>query len=224
MSANKKRKKPAKESKAAELHRKYPGHGPIPPSKRAVIITLVLTVAISLILVFVFKDKTPVSQVTGDKYVQMKTSMGTIELELYTDKAPKTVAQFLKNVEGHKYDGLTFHRVVKGFMIQGGDPKGDGTGGSEVAFEKTGISFVRGVVAMASSQAGVTQSDIQFFIMQADNTGLDGQYASFGRVIKGMDVVDKIADVPVKANPLPSSEKSSPRAKITIIQATEVAN
>ncbi len=145
-------------------------------------------------------------------------------MQLLTDQAPKTVARFLKNVNAHTYDHLTFHRVVKGFMIQGGDPKGDGTGGGEVPFEKTNISFVRGVIAMASSQAGVTQSDMQFFIMQGDDTDLDGQYCAFGRVVAGMDMVDKIAAVPVDPNPLMPGEKSVPRTKIYIIQARETAN
>jgi peptidyl-prolyl cis-trans isomerase B (cyclophilin B) len=150
--------------------------------------------------------------------------MGTIKLKLDGDKAPRTVTQFLANVNAGKYDGLTFHRVMTGFMIQGGDPKGDGTGGGAVAFEKTDVSHVRGVISMASSNPGVTQSDVQFFIMQGDGTSLDGQYAAFGHVMTGMDVVDRIANVPVGPNPLKPSEQSSPLTKVTIIHATEVAD
>jgi cyclophilin family peptidyl-prolyl cis-trans isomerase len=174
--------------------------------------------------VFAFLKKPPAPQALGNKYVTLETSMGTIKLELDGDKAPRTVTQFLENVTGGKYDGLTFHRIMKGFMIQGGDPNGNGTGGKEIPFEKTDISHVRGVISMAASQAGVTQSDMQFFIMQEDATSLDGRYAAFGKVIDGMDVVDKIANVPVGENSSMPGEMSVPLTKITIIRATEVAN
>jgi peptidyl-prolyl cis-trans isomerase B (cyclophilin B) len=109
-------------------------------------------------------------------------------------------------------------------MIQGGDPSGDGTGGGAIPFEKTGVSHLRGVISMASSQAGVTQSDMQFFIMHGDYTGLDGTFAAFGHVVEGMDVVDQIASVPVGPNPRMPDEMSAPLTGIMIIQATEVAN
>ena len=223
MSANNRKATP-KPSRTQELQKKYPGHKPIPPSTRTVVITLAATVILSLLLVFIFLKKAQAPQVVGNKYVVLETSMGTIKLELYGDKAPRTITLFLENVVGGKYDGLTFHRVVKGFMIQGGDPNGNGTGGGAVPFEKTDVSHVRGVISMASSQAGVTQSDMQFFIMQGDATSLDGKYAAFGKVIDGMDVVDKIANVPVGENPSMPGEMSTPLTKITIIRATEVAN
>jgi peptidyl-prolyl cis-trans isomerase B (cyclophilin B) len=223
MSANN-RKATSKLSRTQELHKKYPGHKPIPPSTRTVVITLAATVILSLVLVFAFMKRAQTPQAVGIKYVALETSMGTIKLELDADKAPRTVTQFLKNVVGGKYDGLTFHRVMKGFMIQGGDPNGNGTGGGTVSFEKTDISHVRGVISMAASQAGVTQSDMQFFIMQGDSTSLDGKYAAFGKVIDGMDVVDKIANVPVGESPSMPGEMSAPLTKITIIRATEVAN
>lgn len=219
-----KRKTPAKLTRAQELQKKYPGHRPIPPSTRTVVITLVATVVLSLAIVAVALKRAQTPRLVGTKYVQLETSMGTIKLELDGDKAPRTVTQFLANVNAGKYDGLTFHRVMKGFMIQGGDPNGDGTGGGTISFEKTDISHVRGVISMASSQEGVSQSAMQFFIMQGDGTYLDGQYAAFGRVVAGMDVVDKIADVPVGPNPLKPTEQSSPLTRITIIHATEVAN
>jgi cyclophilin family peptidyl-prolyl cis-trans isomerase len=211
-------------SRTQELQKKYPGHKPIPPSTRTVVITLAATVILSLLLVFAFLKKAQAPQVVGNKYVVLETSMGTIKLELYGDKAPRTVTQFLENVVGGKYDGLTFHRIMKGFMIQGGDPNGNGTGGGTIAFEKTDISHVRGVISMASSQPGVKQSNMQFFIMQGDATSLDGKYAAFGKVIDGMDVVDKIANVPVGESPSMPGEMSAPLTKITIIRATEVAN
>jgi len=223
MSTNNRKVKP-KLSRTQELQKKYPGHKPIPPSRRTVVITLAATVILSLLLVFTVLKKAQAPQVVGNKYVVLETSMGTIKLELDGDKAPRTVTKFLENVTGGKYDGLTFHRVVKGFMIQGGDPSGNGAGGGTISFEKTGVSHVRGFISMASSQPGVTQSDMQFFIMQGDATSLDGQYAAFGKVIDGVDVVDKIASVPVGPNPSLPDEMSAPLMKITIIRATEVAN
>lgn len=223
MSSDKK-KLVSKLSKTQELQKKYPGHKPIPPSTRTVVIVLVATVVLSLLMVLLFYKNAQAPQLVGIKHVTLETSMGTIRLELDGDKAPSTVTQFLENVVGGKYDGLTFHRVVKGFMIQGGDPNGDGTGGNDIPFEKTDISHVRGVISMASSQQGVTQSDMQFFIMHGDYTGLDGTFAAFGHVVEGMDVVDEIAGVPAGPNPSMLDEMSVPLTKITIIRATEVAN
>jgi len=169
------RKKAAGPSKTQELQKKYPGRKPIPPSTRTVVITLIVTVVLSLLIAFAMLRKPPAApQSLGKRTVMLETNMGTITLELDGDKAPRTVAQFLANVTSGNYDGLSFHRVIKGFMIQGGDPNGNGTGGNEIPFEDTGISHVRGVISMASSQAGVTQSDMQFFIMQGDATSLDG--------------------------------------------------
>ncbi|RIE16246.1 peptidylprolyl isomerase [Candidatus Cryosericum septentrionale] len=219
------RKATSKLSRTQELQKKYPGHKPIPPSTRTVVITLAATVILSLLLVFAFLKKAQTPQAVGNKYVVLETSMGTIKLLLDGDKAPRTVTQFLENVVGGKYDGLTFHRVVKGFMIQGGDLNGNGTGGGAIRFEKTDIGHVRGVISMAaSSEAGVTQSDMQFFIMDGDYTNLDGKFAAFGHVVEGMDVVDKIANVPVGENSSMPDEMSVPLTKITIIRATEVAN
>ena len=127
---------------------------------------------------------------------------GIIELELYEDKAPITVNNFKNLVKKSFYDGLIFHRVIAGFMIQGGDPTGTGCGGSgenikgEFALNgvKNDISHVRGVISMARSQIPNSASS-QFFIMHADGKFLDGQYAAFGKVTKGMEVVDEIAGV-----------------------------
>jgi cyclophilin family peptidyl-prolyl cis-trans isomerase len=180
-------------------------------------------VVLSLLIVVVITRHMQSSGSSGLHNVQLDTSMGTITLELDGDSAPRTVAQFLDNVRAGAYDGLTFHRVVKGFMIQGGDPAGDGTGGGAVSLERTGIHHARGVVSMASSGPGVTQSDMQFFILLADASSLDGKYAAFGRVVDGMNIVDKIADVPVRENPLIQGEQSIPVDAVTIIRATEVA-
>jgi len=133
--------------------------------------------------------------------IKMKNG-GIIKLELYPDKAPKTVANFEKLVGEKFYDGLTFHRVISGFMIQGGDPLGNGMGGSEEnipgefaanGFENP-IRHERGVISMARSNNPNSASS-QFFIMHADGFFLDGNYAAFGKVVEGMDVVDAIAEV-----------------------------
>ncbi len=126
---------------------------------------------------------------------------GTIEVELNPKEAPLTCENFIELANEGFYDNLTFHRIMKGFMIQGGDPNGDGTGGSEKTvkgeFSSNGIenslSHERGVISMARSSDKDSASS-QFFICDADDPFLDGDYAAFGKVIKGMDVVDKIAD------------------------------
>lgn len=134
--------------------------------------------------------------------VQIKMENGDIiKLELYPDIAPKTTANFEKLVSEGFYNGLIFHRVISGFMIQGGDPKGNGTGGSNESitgeFKANGfnntLSHTRGVISMARSQA-LNSASSQFFIMHADSKFLDGQYAAFGKVVEGIEVVDKIAD------------------------------
>lgn len=126
---------------------------------------------------------------------------GTIMVDLYPEIAPITVENFVKLAEDGFYDGLTFHRVIKGFMIQGGDPKGDSTGGAEETikgeFSKNGVenplSHKRGVISMARSQMPDSASS-QFFIVHEDSPHLDGEYAAFGYVTEGMDVVDKICE------------------------------
>ncbi|MFI3166731.1 MAG: peptidylprolyl isomerase [Bacillota bacterium] len=127
---------------------------------------------------------------------------GIITIELYPDVAPATVANFVSLVEEGFYDGLIFHRCIEGFMIQGGDPLGTGTGGSDEKivgeFSANGyennLSHTRGVISMARSSSYDSASS-QFFIMHQDYTGLDGSYAAFGMVIDGMDVVDEIVSV-----------------------------
>lgn len=126
---------------------------------------------------------------------------GKISLELDADTAPITVTNFVKLAKEGFYDGLTFHRIIKGFMMQGGDPLGTGTGGSDEEIKgefaqngvKNDISHVRGVISMARSQLFDSASS-QFFIVHEDSTFLDGQYAGFGHVTEGMDIVDKICE------------------------------
>ena len=125
---------------------------------------------------------------------------GIIVLELDHNQAPITVENFVNLVDNHFYDGLTFHRIIAGFMIQGGDPEGNGFGGSpnkiKGEFQSNGvnntISHTRGVISMARS-GDPNSASSQFFIMHQDYTSLDGNYAAFGHVISGMEVVDKIA-------------------------------
>ncbi len=132
------------------------------------------------------------------------TGGGEIELELYPEIAPETVANFKSLVEEGFYDGLTFHRIIKGFMIQGGDPLGNGMGGSDKnikgEFMANGfnnpLKHTRGVISMARSQMPNSASS-QFFIMHEDAPHLDGSYAAFGKVTKGIEIVDEIADTPV---------------------------
>ncbi len=133
-----------------------------------------------------------------------------IKIELYPDAAPITVANFEKLVNEGFYDGLIFHRVISGFMIQGGDPLGTGTGGANKKikgeFMANGVAnpirHTRGVVSMARAMDPNSASS-QFFIMHQDAPHLDGQYAAFGKVVEGMDAVDEIASVAVGFNDKP---------------------
>ena len=126
---------------------------------------------------------------------------GTITLKLEGKKAPITVQNFVDLAKSGFYDGLTFHRIIKGFMIQGGDPNGNGTGGSDKTIKgefkdngvKNNIKHKRGVISMARS-SDYDSASSQFFIMQEDNDSLDGQYAAFGHVAKGMKIVDQICE------------------------------
>lgn len=126
---------------------------------------------------------------------------GTITLKLEGKKAPITVQNFVDLAKSGFYDGLTFHRIIKGFMIQGGDPNGNGTGGSDKTIKgefkdngvKNNIKHKRGVISMARS-SDYDSASSQFFIMQEDNDSLDGQYAAFGHVTKGMKIVDQICE------------------------------
>ena len=149
--------------------------------------------------------KEPESKITdtkGKHHAKIKVKdYGTIEVELDGDTAPITVANFIKLVNEKFYDGLTFHRIISGFMIQGGDPLGNGTGGSDETIKgefssngvENNISHKRGVISMARSSDPDSASS-QFFIMHQDSTYLDGEYAAFGKVTKGMKVVDKICE------------------------------
>ena len=146
------------------------------------------------------KPESKTTDTKGKHHAKIKVKdYGTIEVELDGDTAPITVANFIKLVNEKFYDGLTFHRIMSGFMIQGGDPLGNGTGGSDETIKgefssngvENNISHKRGVISMARSSDPDSASS-QFFIMHQDSTYLDGEYAAFGKVTKGMKVVDKV--------------------------------
>ena len=135
---------------------------------------------------------------------------GIIKAELYPEVAPNTVNNFISLVKSKFYDGIIFHRVIRGFMIQGGDPQGIGIGGPGYSIKgefamngvKNDLKHTRGVLSMARSMAP-NSAGSQFFIMHEDAPHLDGQYAAFGKVIEGMDVVDKIASCMTGRNDKP---------------------
>lgn len=140
---------------------------------------------------------------TGLHHVEIEIAdYGTIAVELDADTAPITVTNFINLAEDGFYDGLTFHRIIDGFMIQGGDPQGTGMGGSteqiKGEFSDNGIandiSHVRGTISMARASYSMDSASSQFFIVQTDSLFLDGQYAGFGHVTSGMDIVDRICD------------------------------
>ena len=153
------------------------------------------------------------NETTNTVQIEMSDG-GKIIVELDEKSAPLTVKNFQKLVAQHFYDGLIFHRVISGFMIQGGDPQGTGMGGSKETvkgeFRANGVnnpvSHERGVISMARSQFYNSASS-QFFICHADAKFLDGQYAAFGKVVEGMDVVDRIASVPTNRADRPLVEQ-----------------
>ncbi len=144
---------------------------------------------------------------TGKHHIEIEVKDdGVIKAELDADTAPITVSNFVKLAKDGFYNGLTFHRIISGFMIQGGDPNGDGTGGSDQnikgEFTANGVDnnlkHVRGTLSMARTAQDNNSGSSQLFIMHQDAETLDGQYAAFGSVTDGMDIVDKICeDTPV---------------------------
>lgn len=147
-------------------------------------------------------------------YVRIETSMGDIFVELYPDIAPKTVSNFKALVKSGFYKDMIFHRVIKNFMIQTGDPTGTGNGGNSRKivgeFKSNGIennlSHERGVISMARANGDNNSASSQFFIVHKTYPSLDGEYAAFGKVVAGLEVVDKIATVKTDNNDRPTSE------------------
>ena len=162
-----------------------------------------------------------------DQVAEIKTSAGDIHIRFFPDKAPNHVKNFIDLAKSGFYNGTKFHRVIPGFMIQGGDPNtksGDpnswGTGGSDrnVNAEFNDISHRRGIVSMARSQSPNSASS-QFFIVVADSTFLDNQYTVFGQVLKGMEVADKIVSAPRGAQDRPNNPTTID--SITVRAATD---
>ena len=147
---------------------------------------------------------------------------GIIKAELYPEVAPNTVANFVNLIEKGFYDGLIFHRVIPGFMIQGGDPQGTGMGGpgysikgefARNGFKQNTLKHTRGVLSMARSMMP-NSAGSQFFIMHANAPHLDGDYAAFGMVLEGMDVVDQIANTPTGFQDRPVQEQRIKRMTV----------
>lgn len=150
----------------------------------------------------------------------LKTTSGDITIDLNTKDTPITSNNFVTLAKKKFYDNTIFHRVIKGFMIQGGDPKGDGTGGPGYKFDDEPFEgeYTRGTVAMANS--GPNTNGSQFFIMHSDNP-LPKNYVIFGKVSAGLETVDKIANAPVEANPM-SGENSTPAEPVKVLTVTIV--
>lgn len=179
-----------------------------PPKKNHTGLLIAAAAALVAVLVLVVVLLSRSGGDSGLHYVEIDVAdYGTIALELDGDTAPITVENFLKLAKSGFYDGLTFHRIIDGFMIQGGDPQGNGMGGSDETIKgefsangvENDISHVRGVISMARNGYDMDSASSQFFIVQSDSTFLDGQYAAFGHVTDGMEVVDAICkDTPVE--------------------------
>lgn len=166
------------------------------------------------------------NMLTGKHHVEIAVKdKGVIAVELDADTAPITVTNFVELANSGFYNGLTFHRIIEGFMIQGGDPKGNGTGGSDKNIKgefaangiKNDISHERGVISMARSSAYDSASS-QFFIMHKTSTHLDGQYAAFGHVTSGMDIVDDLAE----NTPVSDSNGTVLKANQPVIESIKV--
>lgn len=192
------------------------------------IIALIIVIALIGVVAYGYYQKSTM-EVKNPIATMEVENFGTIKMELYPDQAPETVANFIALSNRGFYDGLTFHRIVKDFMIQGGDKNGNGTGNATIADLKDGgedkdysikgefisngvnntLKFEEGILAMARSDYSQYSSSLseesynsassQFFIMTKENSSLNGQYTAFGKVIEGMDVVHKIENVEVKA-------------------------
>ena len=166
--------------------------------------------------------KNPIATIEIENY-------GTMTAELYPDQAPNTVANFIKLANNGFYDGLTFHRTIPNFMIQGGDPKGTGAGNATLdklgytstedysipgefilnGFKKNTVKHTEGTLSMARAKKGYNSASAQFFIMTADNTQLDGQYAAFGRLLTGLDIAKKISNVEVETRDSKDTKKTA---------------
>jgi cyclophilin family peptidyl-prolyl cis-trans isomerase len=150
---------------------------------------------------------TPAPETDVNRTAQITTNLGTFKIELFEDRAPKTTKNFIDLAEKGFYNGVIFHRVIKGFMIQGGDPKGTGTGGPGYTIPDEFHPELRhdgpGVLSMAN--AGPNSGGSQFFITLAATSWLDGKHAVFGKVVEGMDVIEAIGVTPTAAGDRPKT-------------------
>lgn len=186
------------------------------------LISIVLISLFSISLFSFTSMKTTVDSTNIQEYenvVYMKLKDGMVVIELFPDKAPKHVEQIKRLIRQGFYDNLSFHRVIDGFMAQGGDPRGDGTGGSgkNIPSEFSNTPHKRGILSMARAQ-DPNSADSQFFIVLKDSPFLDGQYTVFGRVISGMEFVDKIK----KGSPMKNGSVINPDKIISMAVASDV--
>lgn len=181
---------------------------------------LCCALAFSLLLPSLFAEDQPAN--ATDEVALIKTSDGDMVVQFWNDAAPETIANFKKLARKGFYNGTAFHRIVKGFMVQGGDPNtkdpskesryGEGTAGYNIKAEFNDHGHDRGVLSMARETAPDSAS-CQFFICLAPTHRLDHQYTTFGKVTKGLDVLDKIGDTPVT---MQNGERSKPQQRVTI--------
>jgi len=186
------------------------------------LISIVLLSLFSISLFSFTSMKTTADSTNIQEYenvVYMKLKDGMVVIELFPDKAPKHIEQIKKLIRQGFYDNLAFHRVIDGFMAQGGDPRGDGTGGSgkNIPAEFSNTPHKRGILSMARAQ-DPNSADSQFFIVLKDSPFLDGQYTVFGRVISGMEFVDKIK----KGSPMKNGSVINPDKIISMAIASDV--
>ena len=192
-------------------------------SKNKIVAIFIIAILLVLFTWFVFMTTTGLTQKMANTKVLLETTEGNITIELYSEKMPITAGNFESLVKKEFYDGIIFHRVIKDFMIQGGDPTGTGMGGSGAVIEDEfvkGPTNIRGTLSMANS--GPNSGSSQFFINLVDNTFLDwdnmqapnSKHPVFGEVIEGMDIVDKIGSIETGAQDRPVKEVKILKATI----------
>lgn len=195
-------------------------------AKKWTIFLLIMLIAVQLTACT--GNASATKKITGHPQIEILMKDGSkMVFELYPEYAPETVANFIKLAQDGFYDGLKFHRIVKGFMVQGGDPNGNGTGGADKnikgefaqnGFAQNTLKHTKGVISMARGDNPDSASS-QFFIMDGDVPQLDGKYAAFGKMIEGEQTLDSIADTPVGINPR-GGEVSVPKEDIIIDKIT----